>query len=317
VVDGISSPVAGVTISATLGSSAYFTSTNASGNYTLSGFSAGTYTITASQTGYFFTPINLHVTVPPDAMAQNFTRHNTPPPSGDMVTIITGTFQMGCDSQNNASFACEADALPLHAVILSTYRIDKNEVTNAQYAQCVSAGACGMPSSNSSSTHTSYYNNPTYANYPVIYVNWSNANNYCAWIGKRLPSEAEWEKAARGSIGTRLFPWGDQTASCTLANLSTCLGDTNTVGSYLSGASPYGVLDMAGNVWEWVNDWYLSSYYGISPGINPPGPANGTNKVLRGGAWNNSWFHLRLAYRNYSNPNGSYNFIGFRCAAPP
>ncbi len=318
VVDGSSNPVSGVTISTTLTGSVYSTSTNISGSYTLSGLSAGTYTVTARQIGYFFTPINLHATVPPDATAQNFTRHNTPPPSGDLISIPSGDFNMGCYSLNNAGFACESDALPLHTVNLSSYRIDKYEVTNAQYALCVAAGACTLPSSISSSTHTSYYDNPTYASYPVIYVSWNNANNYCTWLGKRLPSEAEWEKAARGGPNdTRLYPWGNLTANCNLANFNSCVGDTNAVGSYSPGASPYGVLDMAGNVWEWVNDWYSSTYYSGSPGSNPPGPTTGTYKVLRGGAWNSNSFHLRLTYRNYSTPNGSYNFIGFRCAAPP
>jgi len=224
-----------------------------------------------------------------------------------MLLVPAGKFTMG----SNNDFINEK---PAHFVNLSAYYIDKFEVTNGSYNFCVQEGKCKPPTKRSSTTQQSYFGNPSYDNYPVIYVTWEMAHTYCEWRDARLPSEAEWEKAARGIDG-RIYPWGD-TIKDSNANYNGLVGDPINVGKYDSGVSPYGLFDMAGNVQEWVSDWYQENYYStISDGIlNPQGPLLGQERVLRSGSWDAGKNFIRTSYRFKSSPSVSFYNIGFRCA---
>jgi formylglycine-generating enzyme required for sulfatase activity/serine/threonine protein kinase len=231
-----------------------------------------------------------------------------------MVYVPAGEFSMG---STNADSDARDNEKPQHTVTLGAFWIDRTEVTNTQYRECVAAGACTAPKKSSSYARSSYYGNSSFDDYPVIYVDWNRASAYCRWAGARLPTEAEWEKAARGTDG-RVYPWGNSAPDCNRVNYGGtggCVGDTSQVGSYPTGASPYGALDMAGNVWEWVADWYDSTYYTISTSKNPKGPNSGDYKLLRGGSWPYSVDYVRAANRNGYYPVSSSNHIGFRCVA--
>ena len=229
----------------------------------------------------------------------------------EMAYVPAGEFEMGSNNGDD-------DEKPVHRVNLDAYWIDKYEVSNAQYALCVVDGDCTKPNSTSSYTRSNYYGNPDYDNYPVIYVSWHQAQAYCQWAGGDLPTEAQWEKAARGTDGST-YPWGDESPNCQLANYDSgnyCVGDTSPVTNYESGASPYGAMNMAGNVWEWVGDWYNSDYYSYSPAKNPTGPTSGVRRVLRGGSWIYYSRIIRAANRSNLYPTNADGNFGFRCALP-
>lgn len=224
-----------------------------------------------------------------------------------MVYVPAGKFNMGSFNES-----------PVHSVDLDAYWIDKYEISNAQYARCVESGACKKLWAVGSNTRAVYYGNPKYDDYPVIYVTWEQAQTYCLWVGGRLPTEAEWEKAARGTDG-RTYPWGEGRPTCSKANIrisddELCVGDTSPVTDFEAGASPYGALNMAGNVWEWVRDWY-----GTYPEVetkNPFGPLTGEKRVLRGGCWYNDDYFSRTDFRLIANPSDKINDGGFRCVLP-
>lgn len=225
----------------------------------------------------------------------------------EMVYVPAGSFIMGSDSG-------VSDEQPTHGVILDAYWIDKHEVTNSQYSVCVAAGACTKPAYDVSNTLNHYYSHENYANYPVIYVDWYQAEGYCKWAGGKLPTEAEWEKAARGTDGST-YPWGNDNPNSSLANYDWNVDDTSAVGSYPEGVSPYGAFDMAGNVWEWVSDWYDGNYYETSPQENPKGSENGTYKLLRGGAWYSDPGTVSASYRSWTLAGGFMYDLGFRCVS--
>lgn len=225
-----------------------------------------------------------------------------------MRLVPAGEFEMGSSS------SAYSEEGPAHTVYLDDFYIDKYEVTNVRYKSCVDVGICQQPLNTGSATRSSYYGNSQYDDYPVVYVDWEMAKTYCeTWRSAHLPTEAQWEKAARGTDG-RSYPWGESIDE-TFANYKYNKGDTTTVGTFENGKSPYGIYDMSGNVWEWVEDRYLETYYQNSPASNPLGPDTGEFHVLRGGSWLNDEDFVRTYTRGW-NDLAYFDFadFGFRCA---
>lgn len=243
------------------------------------------------------------------------------------VFVPEGTLRMG-----GLEVHAEDDELPNHTVRMHAFWIDQLEVTNGMYGLCVQAGICRPPGKTSSQNRAAYFENPEFQDYPVIQITWLDAKTYCEWAGRRLPAEAEWERAARGD-DMRTYPWGDEPPSGLFSNFENLVRDTSRAGSYAPGASPFGALDMAGNVWEWTADIYDAHYYLSSPESDPPGPSDQAGRfqrVIRGGSFVDGPVDVRLSNRGYAagpDPYAAYDSpnrlgtssarIGFRCASDP
>ncbi len=240
----------------------------------------------------------------------------------EFIEIPGGSFTVGSNDGTG-------DEKPGHAVYLDTYYIGKYEVTNRQYKNFCNATGRSYPDDADFEGMSNYFTN--YPDYPVVCVSWDDANAYCGWAGVRLPTEAEWEKAARGTDG-RKFPWGNDEpgdggfvrSNYADKNSDVSWSDKNIddgyegaapVGNYREGRSPYGCYDMAGNVWEWCSDWYDENYYRRSPERNPRNLSAGVNRVFRGGSWFNDVGDLRCAHRDGTTPSSRYNNLGFRVAS--
>jgi formylglycine-generating enzyme required for sulfatase activity/tRNA A-37 threonylcarbamoyl transferase component Bud32 len=241
-----------------------------------------------------------------------------------MVLIPAGSFMMGSKDG-------EKSEKPVHEVWLDDYYMDVYAVTNQSYAQFLNENGNqqegNFPWFDEKSSYAKIHKKSGhwevdngYEDHPVVEVTWYGARAYCEWRGGRLPSEAEWEKAARGGLVGKKYPWGDEKPTCTKgaengAQYNRCNGQTVAVGSYAPNG--YGLYDMAGNVWEWVADWYNKDYYSQALDGNPFGPNTGRYRVLRGGSWDYNMSSLRVDNRNWNYPINAYLCYGFRCAGSP
>lgn len=251
----------------------------------------------------------------------------TPGPSAGMVKVPAGVFTMGFVIDNPQEWG-DPDEEPVHEVFLDAFYIDPYETTAAEFAEFLNAhpGEAGRYFETGKAVTIERQNGrfkprPGLKRLPANRISWHGADAYCRWKGKRLPTEAQWEKAARGTDG-RLFPWGNRHPDGSLATYRRKFKQLGfrvfePVDSMPQGASPYGVHHMAGNVWEWVGDWYAADYYEHSPVKNPPGPATGDHKVLRGGNWYYKAYYMRTTYR-FNDPPGTFKvWQGVRCAWSP
>ncbi|HTM44459.1 MAG TPA: SUMF1/EgtB/PvdO family nonheme iron enzyme [Polyangiaceae bacterium] len=219
-----------------------------------------------------------------------------------MVAVAAGDFMMGCNAAIDST--CNPNEQPGHAVTVGAFEIDVTEVTQDSYTTCVNAGVCAAPSCEWDCAATGL---------PASCLDKSQAKAYCGWADKRLPTEAEWEKAARGSDG-RIYPWGNNEPDCQLTNMAGCADQPEPVGSHPSGVSPYGVLDMAGNMVEMVADSYDAEYYATAPIVDPQGPVDGDRYVGRGGGFKSTAEWQRTSVRDWYDLADTSSTLGFRCA---
>ncbi|MBI5303683.1 MAG: SUMF1/EgtB/PvdO family nonheme iron enzyme [Chloroflexi bacterium] len=237
-----------------------------------------------------------------------------------MILIPAGFFLMGTSDADLVEMEAQygwkrewfADEMPQRRVYLDAYYIDEMPVTNADYKKFLDAGALRPVPENWDKRYRSYMIGAS--DHPVTCVSWDDANAYAVWAGKRLPTEAEWEKAARGTDG-RWFPWGNRLDVTRFNSRESNVHGTTPVNQFSPrGDSPFGVMDVVGNVSEWCADWYAEDYFKLSPDRNPRGPASGDWRVLRGGAWDAASDLARCASRDYISPESGYATVGFRCA---
>jgi formylglycine-generating enzyme len=227
-------------------------------------------------------------------------------PGEDMFArlVPSGAFMMGCNDGQGRP--CAEDEKPYHAVMLSTYSIDRTEVPQVAYYACMQAHQCTPPVG-------ATLDPIDRGSYPVVGVSWHQALDYCNWAHARLPTEAEWERAARGDDG-RSWPWGNLAPTCAIANFGDCGHTLRHITEDMTGASPHGVVDMAGNAMEWVADWYQPDAYSESLGqLDPSGPGEGVAKVMRGGSFTSDADAVRTTVRSLAFPDQGFENVGFRC----
>ena len=255
------------------------------------------------------TPAFLSTPIPAPVDPYNYQPVNNPVDYMILAYVPAGEFLMGASHYDSG---LDENELPQHSVYLDAFWISKTQVTNAMFTACVNTNICNYSVSHTTNPH---YLDPLYANHPVVYVSWEMAQTYCNWTGGRLPTEAEWEKAARGPDGVR-YAWGEELPRLKFVNANNEYGTTTAAGIFPYGKSYYGVFDMGGNVREWVSDWYNAAYYQTTPDRNPMGPSTGDKKVLKGASFSDNYRYCRVSNRLAHEPKSPGNVRGFRCVYP-